>query len=77
VRSRYESTAMADRIRTARLHLGLSQAKLAARAGLHRRWVEQIEIGDIANPRVESVAAIAGALGTSIDSLVYGKCACR
>lgn len=65
-------TKLVDRVRRRRRELELSQAKLAARAGLHVSTIEQFETGRIKNPGIDKIAAIAVALQTSIDALVYG-----
>ncbi len=44
---------------------GLSQEKLAARAGLHRTYVGKVERGEAATT-VDSLAALCSALGTTL-----------
>jgi transcriptional regulator with XRE-family HTH domain len=57
-----------ERIRLRRIDVGLSQEKLAARAGLTARTVARIELGEEA--RLGSIAAIADALGVNLADLV-------
>ena len=45
---------------------GLSQEKLAARAGLHRTYVGKVERGEAATT-VDSIAALCSALGTTLS----------
>ena len=45
---------------------GLSQEKLAARAGLHRTFVGKVERGEAATT-VDSLAALCSALGTTLS----------
>ncbi len=45
---------------------GLSQEKLAARAGLHRTYVGKVERGEAATT-VDSLAALCSALGTTLS----------
>jgi len=56
-------------IRHRRKRLDLSQAALAAKAGVHANVVGRIERG-IYNPTVMTLEAIAGALNTSIVDLL-------
>lgn len=51
-----------------RLSLGLSQAELAARAGLSRQQVSAVESGRN-TPGVDAALALAGALGSSVEDL--------
>ncbi len=45
---------------------GLSQEKLAARAGLHRTYVGKVERGEAATT-VDSLAALCAAMGTTLS----------
>ncbi len=45
---------------------GLSQEKLAARAGLHRTYVGKVERGEAATT-VDSIAALCSAMGTTLS----------
>jgi len=60
---------IAYRIRALRCRYGLTQAALAARAELSEVTISSIERG-IWQPRLATVAAIAKALGVSLDELV-------
>ncbi len=59
----------AHRIRMLRREAGLTQAALAERAGLAEITISAIERGQ-KQPRLATVAAIAKALGVSLDELV-------
>lgn len=61
--------AVGAAIREARLEQKLSQEKLAERAKLHRNVVGKAERG-LSAPALESLFAIADALGTSASTLV-------
>ena len=61
-------------IRRRRRNLGLSQAALAAKAGIHADVVGRTERG-IHNPSVMTLYAIASALNTSIVQLVSDNAA--
>lgn len=63
------SGLIAANLRRLRLGRGLSQAQLAARGGVSRQVVVLLENGR-ANPRVSSLADLAGALGVSLAALV-------
>ncbi len=57
------------RVRERRLALGLTQQELADRAGLHRSYIGQIEMGK-RNVTLKSAARIAEALQLDIASLL-------
>ena len=57
------------RVRERRLALGLTQQELADRAGLHRSYVGQIELGR-RNVTLKSAARIAKALRVDVASLL-------
>ncbi len=58
-----------NRVRERRLALGLTQQELADRAGLHRSYIGQIELGR-RNVTLDSAAKIAKALQVEITSLL-------
>lgn len=60
---------MAVKLRGLREALGLTQAELAARAGVSRQMVGAVEAGRHL-PRVDAAAALARTLGTTIESLL-------
>ena len=53
------------RLRALREQQGLSQEKLAAKAGFHRTYVGKLERGETATT-VDSLAALCSALGTTL-----------
>ena len=55
-------------IKTERSVLGISQEELAARAGLHRTYVSDVERG-ARNPSIASIAKLAQALKLSVSAL--------
>lgn len=57
-------------LKAARGLAGLSQERLAARAGVSTRTVARLERGDTANPRSDEFDRIAVALGTTTDALM-------
>jgi transcriptional regulator with XRE-family HTH domain len=57
----------------ARKSLGLSRARLAELAGVPTSVIGKIERGDVANPGIAYVAAIAEALAVTIDWLATGR----
>jgi len=59
------------RIRRRRLHLGLSQEELAARAGLHRNAIGNLERGEF-DPKATTLLRVARALEVSPGSLLSG-----
>ena len=58
-----------QRIREARSLLGWSQNELASRAGVKQPTLQRIEAGLRLDPSIRTIAALAAALGTSIDRL--------
>lgn len=63
---------LGDRIRELREAQGHTQKSLASRAGLTVGHVYKIESGDVDNVKLSTIRALADALGTTIDPLVYG-----
>jgi transcriptional regulator with XRE-family HTH domain len=63
----YPTSLTAKYLRAHRLVRGMSQAHLAAKAGLGRRAVSQIENG--ARARVTSLCSLASALGVTVQAL--------
>jgi CheY-like chemotaxis protein len=61
-------TLLGNVIRRERAALGISQEELAARAGLHRTYVSDVERG-ARNPSLESVEKLARALELSLSAL--------
>ena len=57
------------RVRERRLALGLTQQELADRAGLHRSYIGEIELGR-RNVTLKSVAKIAKVLQVDVASLL-------
>jgi len=56
------------RVRELRLAMGLSQEKLAFKAGVHRTYLGGIERGE-RNPSLKNIAAIAMALDITLREL--------
>ena len=56
-------------LRDIRLKNGISQEELAARAGLHRTYISQIERG-LKSPSLRSLAQIADALDTRLSVII-------
>jgi transcriptional regulator with XRE-family HTH domain len=59
---------LGKRIRELRQHMGLSQERFAAKAGLDRTYYAGIERGE-RNPSVKQLAKIAAALNVGIATL--------
>jgi len=58
-----------EKVRTQRLKLGLSQEKLAVKAGVHRTYIGMIERAE-KNITLENIEKIAKALGMKPSELV-------
>jgi transcriptional regulator with XRE-family HTH domain len=68
-----DSPGIGARVRTARERLGLTREALAFHAGLSWSAIAQVESGRRTNVRPSTLAALARALGVSIDYLVDGS----
>lgn len=64
------SYRVATRIRELRLEKGWSQDRLAQVAGMSRDGLSRIERGDRPAPRLETIAAIAAALGVALPDFL-------
>jgi transcriptional regulator with XRE-family HTH domain len=60
--------AFAQRLRDLRLHRGLTQEKLAARAGLHPNYIGSVERAE-RNISIDNIEKIARALAVPIPNL--------
>ena len=60
---------LGERIRKERLLYGMSQTELAKRVGISKTAMNQIEMGETADPRLSRIRAIADILGVSMDYL--------
>ena len=58
-----------EKVREERLKQGLSQEKLALRAGVHRTYIGMIERAE-KNITLENIEKISKALGISLDKLM-------
>lgn len=63
---------LGERVRAARLELGLSQRQVAAAAALSRSEVILIEAGKRAQPRLPTLRVLATALDTTVLYLRQG-----
>ena len=63
---------IARRLKKLRATAGMSQQSLAVAAGLSVSLVSQIERGSRSDPRTSTTAALARALGVTLDELVAG-----
>ncbi len=57
-------------LKTLREAKGLTQGELAERAGLHRVYVTQLEIGVETNPTLDTLERLAKALGVPASELL-------
>lgn len=60
---------LAGNVYRARTRRGLTQAQLAERVGVRQPRIAEIERGD-ANPRLDTIARVAHALGISVSALL-------
>lgn len=65
-----EKLGIGDTIKELRMQKDMSQEKLARLADLAFPTIAKIESGATPNPTIETVKKIAGALGSSVDSLL-------
>jgi transcriptional regulator with XRE-family HTH domain len=61
--------AFKHRLKALRKEAGLTQMQLASAAGVTLSAVSQMEMGLIANPRLDTFKALAKALGCTLDVL--------
>lgn len=61
------------RVSDRREKLRLDQEALAEKAGLSRPYISRLERGLVPSPKLLDLAAVATALGISLDQLVYGR----
>jgi transcriptional regulator with XRE-family HTH domain len=58
---------IATNLRTVRKVRGLSQPELAAKVGISPRTLARLEAGEVADPSINHVRALARALGVTLD----------
>ena len=58
-----------DRLKDARAASGMSQQELAVASGVALSTVSQLEQGRMGNPRLDTMRALAKALGIGLDEL--------
>lgn len=63
---------LSDNLKRIRELRGISQTELADRCGMSPSQISKLEIGAQKNPHLDSVVALAAALGVSIEELVFG-----
>ena len=59
-----------DRVRERREASGLTQQQAARKAGVQQSAWARLEKGHIANPRIDSLKAVAKALGCEVSDLI-------
>lgn len=65
---------MGNKIRELRKERGMTQEELAQKSGLSRQTIISIENGSNENALTGTLAAIAEALGTTVDKIFYLEC---
>lgn len=63
---------MGERIKQRRMELGISQDELSKRSGLSRVQISNLERGECRNAHGKTVMALALALETTVDWLLFG-----
>lgn len=63
--------AFGEELRFRRDEHGLSQEEVAWRAHLSRQYVSRLELGEC-SPSLDTMVAVAAALGTTLDVMIYG-----
>lgn len=63
---------LSDNLKRIREDRGISQVELAERCGMSASQISKMEQGAQKNPHIETVVAMAAALGVSIEELVFG-----
>jgi transcriptional regulator with XRE-family HTH domain len=72
-----QSPPVGERLRRLRRAAGLTLRELASRAGLDLSTVHKLEQGRIDNPRLNTLVALAEALGVTVAALVEGSAGAR
>lgn len=72
LQNRIDPPAMQARLRDAREKSGLSQRGLSLLIGAAPATVGNIEDGRVKAPGIDTLASLAGALGTTVDFLALG-----
>jgi transcriptional regulator with XRE-family HTH domain len=70
MRAAKKRNAVGAAIRRVRVKAGMSQERLARRVGVTTNTVWRLENDPVANPRLETLRAIARALGVTLSELV-------
>jgi DNA-binding XRE family transcriptional regulator len=65
---------MGFKIKERREALRMTQEELAQKSGVSRQTISSIETGKYENVLVGTLAAIATALGTTVDKIFYPDC---
>ena len=66
---RHARTRLSENLKVLRGKQGISQEELAARAGLHRTYISQVE-REIVNVSLDNLVVLAGALGVAFETLL-------
>lgn len=64
---------LGENIKRKRELLGINRAELIERSGVSTAQMSRIERGEQKNPNLETLVAIATALNTSLDEIVFGE----
>lgn len=64
---------LGENIKRKRELLGMNRAELIERSGVSTAQMSRIERGEQKNPNLETLVAIATALNTSLDEIVFGE----
>lgn len=67
----YAKQIMGERVKKTREYLGMSKVDFCLAADISRPFLDQIE-GGRANPSLETLCAVAGALGMTVSDLLEG-----
>lgn len=70
-RGHVQLAEMGQRIRAARIDVGMSQEDLGEASGLHRTYVGHLERGEV-NPSIINILKVAAALAIDAGDLVGG-----
>ena len=75
IKNRKEELAeMGIKIRERREELRMTQEELAQKSGVSRQTISSLETGKYEDVLVSTLAAIATALGTTVDKIFYPEC---